>query len=73
MVQLNAHCSVLWGNLRINKVSVGFLQRLDLVNKNKTLVQLYRFGNNVLSRFGKTADEICPLTNAMTKSGTGIF
>ena len=33
MVYLNAHCSVQW-NLWVNKVSVRFLQQLDLKNKN---------------------------------------
>ena len=40
---------VCFGNLWVNKVSVRFLQQLDLKNKNKTEVQLYRFGINGLS------------------------
>ena len=43
MVYFYAHYSVLWG-LWVNKVSVRFLQQLDIKNKNKTWVQLYRFG-----------------------------
>ena len=34
MVYLNAHYSVL-GDLRVNKVSISFLQQLDLKNKTK--------------------------------------
>ena len=30
---------VCFGDLRVNKVSISFLQQLDLKNKNKTLVQ----------------------------------
>ena len=37
-----------FGDLWVNKVSAGFLQQLDLKNKNKTWVQLYRFGINGL-------------------------
>ena len=38
---------VCFGNLCVNKVS--FLQQLNLKNKNKTLVQLYRLGINGLN------------------------
>ena len=37
------------GDLWIKKISISFLQQLDLKNKNKTLVQLYRFGINGLN------------------------
>ena len=35
MVYLNSHYSVLWGFLG-SKVSISFLQQLDLKNKNKS-------------------------------------
>ena len=35
---------VCYGDLCVNKARVSYLQQLDLKNKNKTLVQLYRFG-----------------------------
>ena len=37
---------VCFGDFRVNKISISFLQQLDLKNKNKTIVQLYRFGFN---------------------------
>ena len=36
MLYLNAHYSVLFGDLWVNKVSISFLQQLDHKNKNKT-------------------------------------
>ena len=50
MVHLIAHHSVLWGDLWVNKVSASLLQQLELKNKYKPLVQLYRFGVNGLIR-----------------------
>ena len=37
-----------FGDLLVIKVTISFLQQLDLKNKNKTWVQLYRFGTNGL-------------------------
>ena len=50
---------VCFGDWWVNKVSVGFLQQLDL--KNKTWVELYRFGINWLSKpiFSIYMNEIC--------------
>ena len=39
---------VCFGDLWVNKVSISFLKQLDRKNKNKTWVQLYRFGINGL-------------------------
>ena len=46
MVYINAHYSVQWGFM-----GYIFLQQLDLKNKAKTYVQLYRFGINGLINF----------------------
>ena len=40
---------VSFGDLWVNKFSVGFFLQLDLKTKNKTWVQLYRFGANLLN------------------------
>ena len=37
------------GDLWVNKVGVGLLEKLDLTNRNNTQVQLYRFGIDGLS------------------------
>ena len=39
---------VCFGDIWVNKVSISFLQQLDLKNKNKTKVQLHRFDINGL-------------------------
>ena len=41
---------VCFGDLLVNKVSVSFLQQMDIKNKNKSYVQLYRFVINGLSK-----------------------
>ena len=41
---------VCFGDLWVNKDSTSFLQQLNLKNINKTLVHLYRFGINGLTR-----------------------
>ena len=39
--------TIVWfGDLFVNKVSISFLQQLDLKNKNQTWVQLNQFGIN---------------------------
>ena len=43
---------VFWGNLRINKVGVYFLRKLDLKTRNKTWVQLYQFSINGFTHQG---------------------
>ena len=48
---------VCFGDLWVSKVIVSFLQQLDLKNKYKPKVQLYRFGVNGLTHSILTAEQ----------------